>query len=105
MDLALTDVWDAIGALDKFIDTEQPWVLAKIDKKRLPKVIYTLLESLRNIAWMTAPFMPETADKIFVQLGQKNWRKTPYEQAKKWGGMEPGKKVKKGEALFPRLLK
>lgn len=105
LDLALTDIWDAIGALDKFIDTEQPWTLQKIDKKRLSKVIYTLLESLRNIAWMLAPFMPEAADKIFAQLGQKNWRKTLYETAKKWGGMEPGKKVKKGEVLFPRLEK
>lgn len=105
LDLALTDIWDAIGALDKFIDTEQPWILIKIDKKRLSKVIYTLLESLRNIAWMLAPFLPDAADKIFAQLGQKNWRETPYETAKKWGGLKAGGKVKKGDALFPRLEK
>lgn len=104
LDLALADIWDAIGAVDKFIDTEQPWVLAKIDKKRLSKVMYTLLESLRNIAWMIVPFLPETADKIFADLGfGKTWRKIKYEDAKKWGGMQSGKKVKKGALLFPRL--
>ncbi|MBI2099444.1 methionine--tRNA ligase [Candidatus Uhrbacteria bacterium] len=104
LDLALSDIWDAVGALDKFIDTEQPWVLAKIDKKRLSKVIYTLLESLRNIAWMVAPFLPDTADKIFKDLGfGKTWRSSRYETAKKWGGIKPGSKVKKGAALFPRL--
>lgn len=104
LDLALSDIWDAIGAVDKFIDTEQPWVLAKIDKKRLSKVTYTMLESLRNIAWMAAPFLPETAEKILKDLGfGKTWRKTKYMDAKKWGGMKPGSKVKKGAILFPRL--
>lgn len=104
LDLALSDIWDAIGAVDKFIDTEQPWVLAKIDKKRLAKVTYTMLESLRNVAWMAAPFLPESTDKIFTDLGfGKTWRKTLYESAKKWGGMKPGAKVKKGAILFPRL--
>ncbi len=103
LDLAISDIWDAIGALDKFIDTEQPWVLVKIDKKRLSRVIYTLLESLRNIAWMVAPFLPETAEKIFADLGLKAWKKISIQTAKKWGGLTPGKKVKKSAVLFPRL--
>lgn len=102
-DLALGDIWDLLGFCDRFIDTEQPWVLAKTDKKRLEKVIYTLLETLRQAAWMLAPFVPETAEKIFADLGLKNWKKTSLEKAKKWGGLEPGKKVKKGAVLFPRL--
>ncbi|MEK7516700.1 MAG: class I tRNA ligase family protein, partial [Patescibacteria group bacterium] len=61
---ALTDVWDLIGYANRFVDSEQPWVLAKIDKKRLARVIYTLLETLRHIGWLVWPFMPETAEKI-----------------------------------------
>jgi len=101
---ALTDVWDLIGYANRFVDTEQPWVLAKIDKKRLARVIYTLLETLRHIAWLVWPFLPETAEKIFDALGiLKEVRKTPVAKAKAWGGLVPGKKIKSGIILFPRL--
>jgi len=105
--LALKDVWDLIAFCDQFINTEAPWQLAKIDKERLAKVIYTLLETIRHIAWLIAPFMPMTSDKIFEQLGLKpeTEKKKSLEEAKAWGGLLPGEKIKKGAALFPRLEK
>lgn len=103
--LALKDVWDLISFCDQFINTEAPWQLAKTDKERLSRVIYTLLEILRHIAWQIAPFMPMTSDKIFEQLGLKpeTEKKKSLEEAKVWGGLVPGGKIKKGAALFPRL--
>ncbi len=105
--LALKDVWDLISFCDSFINTEAPWQLVKVDKERLSRVIYTLLETIRHIAWLVAPFMPMTSDKIFEQLGlaPEKEKKKSLEEAKKWGGLTPGKKIKKGEALFPRLEK
>jgi methionyl-tRNA synthetase len=105
--LALKDVWDLISFCDSFINTEAPWQLAKFDKERLSRVIYTLLETLRHIAWQIAPFMPMTSDKIFEQLGLKpeTEKKKSLEEAKVWGGLASGKKIKKGAALFPRLEK
>lgn len=105
--LALKDVWDLISFCDQFINTEAPWQLAKVDKERLAKVIYTLLETLRHIAWMIAPFMPFTSDKIFEQLGlaPEEERKKGFEEAKEWGGLASGVKIKKGAPLFPRLEK
>ena len=55
---ALKDIWDLIDYLNKFIDSEQPWSLAKTDMGRLARVIYTLLESLRHIGLLLTPFMP-----------------------------------------------
>ncbi len=105
--LALKDVWDLISFCDQFINTEAPWQLAKVDKERLSRVIYTLLETIRHIAWQIAPFMPMTSDKIFEQLGLRSEteKKKSLEKAKEWGGLAPGKKIKKGAALFPRLTK
>lgn len=104
--LALKDVWDLIAFCDQFINTEAPWQLAKIDKERLSRVIYTLLETLRHIGWLIAPFMPMTSDKIFEQLGLKpeTEKKKSLEKTKEWGGLVSGKKIKKGAALFPRLM-
>lgn len=102
---ALQDIWDLISFCDELINREAPWQLVKVDKERLERVIYTLLETIRHIAWLIAPFMPITSDMIFEQLGlsPKKEKTKNFEQAKKWGGMMPGKKIKKGKILFPRL--
>lgn len=104
IDRALDTVWAFIGELDKYIDQEQPWVLAKTDPERLKKVLYVLLESLRHLGWLLWPFMPETSETIFGKLGiLKEEKQKIYEQLKTWGGLKPGIKVSKGDALFPRL--
>lgn len=102
---ALQDIWDLISFCDELINREAPWQLVKVDKERLERVIYTLLETIRHIAWLIAPFMPITSDMIFEQLGlpPKKEKTKSLEEAKKWGGMIPGKKIKKGKPLFPRL--
>ncbi len=104
--LALKDVWDLIAFCDQFINTEAPWQLVKVDKERLSRVIYTLLETLRHIAWLIAPFMPMTSDKLFEQLGlaPEKEKKKSFEKAKEWGGLAPGKKIKRGVVLFPKII-
>ena len=105
LDRALDTVWKFISELDALIDKEQPWQLAKKgDKKRLNGVLYVLAESLRHLAWMVLPFMPETSERIFVQLGVEKAELTQsLKDAQKWGGLKPGTKIKRGDALFPRL--
>ncbi len=104
LDRALNTIWHCIGELDRSIGHEQPWKLAKHDKTRLLEVLYQLGECLRHIAWALLPFMPDTAQKIFDQLGVgADELKRPFEEAKRWGGLKSGTKIKRGEALFPRL--
>ncbi|MBU4375393.1 hypothetical protein KKH38_02735, partial [Patescibacteria group bacterium] len=60
---------------------------------------------IRIIAWMILPFMPETAEKIWTQLGidPAEEMKQDFKKAAEWGGLKPGTKIKKGEVLFPRI--
>ncbi len=105
LDGALDVAWIYIREMDTYIDREQPWQIAKKgDKTRLHAVLYVLAESLRHIGWMLLPFMPETAQKIFDQLGiPRETSEITYEQAKEWGGLKAGTKINRGESLFPRL--
>jgi len=94
-----------MSACDEYIEKNKPWQL-KSEKKA--EVIYNLLESLRQIAWMIWPFLPETANKIFAQLfANKQERKKELNknltEAQRWGRLKTGMKIKKGEILFPRL--
>lgn len=102
---AMNVVWKLIRACDEFIEEKKPWKLEGEEKK---SAVYNLLESLRHIAWMIRPFMPETSDKIFTQLfADEKERAEELSKslidAQKWGGLKPGAKIKKGENLFPRL--
>ncbi|MCK5476139.1 MAG: methionine--tRNA ligase [Candidatus Pacebacteria bacterium] len=95
-----------MSVCDEYIEQNKPWQLNGEEKE---KVIYNLLESLRHIAWMIYPFMPETAMKIFAQLFADEKEKRielnqNLKEAQKWGGLKSGTKIEKGEILFPRLV-
>ncbi len=66
---AIDKVWDFIRACNKYVNDTEPWKIK--DEKRLATVLYCLAESLRIISIYTYPFIPETAEKIAQQLGQK----------------------------------
>ena len=100
---AILEIWSLIRESNRFIEAEQPWVLAKTNKKRLERDMYILLETLRNLAWMLWPIVPKTAENIWLQLGLKSEKKLEYKNAQKWGGLKSGKKIKKGDPLFPKI--
>ena len=99
----VSDALEAILSLarrsNKYIDETAPWVLAKDEdkKERLGTVLYNLLESIRFIAILVSPFMPETAEKIFKQI---NTQVTSYDSLKEFGGLKAGEKVGTAEPLF-----
>jgi methionyl-tRNA synthetase len=102
--LALADVWDVIGSADKLVTEREPWVLAKSDPDELSKLLYVLAETIRHIALMLWPFMPETAENILARLGVKHeLGKEPLSELQTWGLLKPGTKISRGEPLFPRL--
>jgi len=102
---ALEIAMKLVREANQFIEQKRPWELAKMgEDKILQDTLYILLETIRHIAWLIYPFMPETAPKIFTKLGQtfpKEFSQST-EEAWKWGGLKSGTKVKKGESLFPK---
>ncbi|MDP4093778.1 MAG: methionine--tRNA ligase, partial [Bacillota bacterium] len=103
---ALTEIWKVISRVNKYIDETMPWVLAK-DTEKLPRlagVMYNLAESLRIVSILIQPFMPETPEKIWNQLGIVNIANvTSWNSSKVWGEYPEGTGVNKGEVIFPRI--
>jgi methionyl-tRNA synthetase len=103
IDMGLTAIWDLINYANKYIDDEKPWKLMKSRNQEFDNIIYNLLESLRHIAWMISFYLPETSNKIFVQLGILDLeRKKSYDKLKQWGGVDLPIRIKKSGNLFPR---
>jgi len=102
---ALQSIWEVINAVNKYIEVSAPWKVSK-DKRteRLKEILYNIVEALRMVTIALSPFMPETAGKIWEQMGLSRESKAyTYEDASKWALTKDGTKVKKGKPLFPRI--
>jgi len=101
---ALSAIWDWLGLLNRYVDSEQPWTLAKdpARRPRLESVLYTLGESLRCLGIVLDPFLPLAAGKIREALGVSG--AVTFADAE-WGGLRSGTPVRKLSGLFPRVAK
>lgn len=86
---ALNNIWRLISETNKYIQDNKPWE----NPKNLKDILYTALESLRIISWLTFPFIPNASKEISKQLGIKD-------NSKK---LKSGTKTKKGKILFKKL--
>ena len=102
--LALEEVFRLIQRANKYIDECAPWVLAKDESKkpRLATVMYNLLEALRVALVMLTPFIPQSCEKAFAQIGAAGEAVT-WETTGEYGTLPADVTVHKGETLFPRI--
>ena len=100
----LEEIFKVIDRANKYIDENAPWALAKdpANNTRLATVLYNLLETVRICTTLLTPFMPETCDKIFDQIGACETCRT-WDKANVWGSLRADVSVHKGENLFPRI--
>ena len=100
---AISEIFALFKRCNKYIDETMPWALAKDDTKagRLSTVLYNLVESICIGTTLLIPFMPETAERIFAQLGTAA---RAYETLESFGLYPNGGKVtEKPEILFARI--
>lgn len=100
---AISEIFTLFKRCNKYIDETMPWALAKEEakKERLKTVLYQLTEGICIGASLLAPFLPDTAEKIFAQL---NTKARTWEELKVYGGYPSGNKVTPTpEILFARL--
>lgn len=79
LNIALEPVWRLVGRMNKYIDEQAPWALAKAANggdvesgERLAQVLYACLEVTRIVAILVSPYMPVAANAIRAQLGMKS---------------------------------
>lgn len=105
--MGLSAVWNYISTMNKYIDTTEPWTLAKDDSTmpELETVLYNLIEGIRVVACLIYPVMPGTAAKMQNILGVQKDDDGFYtlEEIGKWGQIKKGTVLPKPDVLFPRI--
>jgi methionyl-tRNA synthetase len=99
---ALERIWEVVRGLNRHVETTAPWQLAKDDARAeaLDRVLYDLVDGLRAVAVALASYLPETAERILLALGQPvvlDWAEVAYGRAGSANGVEPA------PPLFPRV--
>lgn len=105
---ALDTIWELIRRSNQYIEEKAPWNLARDDSQKdcLGTILYELLESLRFVSLLIFPFLPESARRIWEQLGvEEDLSDQTLEAVKDWGKLKAGTKTRKTASLFPRVLK
>lgn len=103
---ALGAVWEIVTRANQYLVEKEPWQLAKDEGRRdeLASVLYAAAETLRILAVVLSPIMPEAAARLWEQLGitePLSAQRLPGDAG--WGGLAAGTRAAKGDALFPRL--
>jgi methionyl-tRNA synthetase len=100
---ALREIWEVIGATNRYIVTREPWALAKDAAKRqeLDTSLYVAADTVRVVAELVRPFMPGTGERMLEMVGV-----TP--SPKSWvglqsGALEAGCRIGNTHPLFPRI--
>lgn len=101
---ALGVTWELITAMNKFIDTEAPWALAKDPSKadHLSGVLYRLVHSLALVGAMIWPIMPKTGEEIWRRLGL-DFHHMTIDLPTIRRQLVVGRKISAGDPLFPRV--
>ena len=101
----LKSIWVIVSRTNKYIDETSPWILAKDDSKKdnLKSVMYHLIESIRRISILIYPFMKDTSENIFKQIGITDENLKSWESLKKYDNINNIKVIDKGQPIFMRL--
>jgi methionyl-tRNA synthetase len=99
----LNVVWAVVAQANRYFAGEAPWALAKTDPVRQGTVLYITAEVLRQVAILSAPFMPASASKLLdflaVPAGEREFCDI--------GGtrrIQPGTTLPAPSAVFPRYV-
>ena len=114
LDKACQCAVELIGQIDGYIESTQPFKLAK-DERNLPQVgtiLYHCTEAIRIASLMFWPFMPGKVEQLWHRIGCDEYINALADRGRGdlaswsvWGQLKPGTVIEKGESLFPRYQK
>jgi methionyl-tRNA synthetase len=101
----LEQVWSMLGAVDKYIVEQAPWKLVKQAdaQDQLSTTLYTAAEALRIATVLLYPVIPDSAEKIWGQLGMTSKLEDVQLSGLAWGQLEAGQKIGEISGVFPRI--
>ncbi|MGL4488070.1 MAG: methionine--tRNA ligase, partial [Rhizobiaceae bacterium] len=107
-EMALQSIHVALGEIiavsseaNRYFDTQAPWTLRKTDPARFETVLYVTVETIRRLATLLQPFIPQSADKVLELMAVPNEKRT-FAFASADGALVAGTALPAPAGVFPR---
>ncbi|MBX9805007.1 MAG: methionine--tRNA ligase [Alphaproteobacteria bacterium] len=97
----IEQIWHLIAQANRYIDEQKPWSLKEEDPARMGTILYVLAETIRQIAILTQPLLPEASARILDQLAIPEDKRT---FAHLVSALVPGTTLPAPEGVFPRWV-
>jgi methionyl-tRNA synthetase len=100
--LALEEIWSRVRRLNRYVEEEAPWKLAKdeAEAEHLDQVLYSLAEGLRVLTVLLYPYVPAAATRLLKALGEEG---TPSLEEARFGARPGGSAIGELAPLFPKI--
>ncbi len=98
---ALEAAWEVIAAANRYVDEQAPWTLRKTDPPRMATVLYVAAETVRQLAILSQPIMPDAMGRMLDQLGADPGTRNFTALG---DPLDPGIPLPKPEGVFPRHI-
>ncbi|MFP3949542.1 MAG: methionine--tRNA ligase [Candidatus Micrarchaeia archaeon] len=86
---------------NRYFQENKPWELVKSDKERAGVVLYVLANQAKDLGLLCSPYLPQTSDVIFSQLGIS----PPHWESAGKTDLEAGAKLGEVKILFQKMEK
>lgn len=93
---AIEEIIVLVRAINRYVETQAPWKVAKENLVAAGTILYTATEGLRVSATLLSAVMPQKVETALDILGATGTNSS-------WGKLKAGTKLKTHEALFPRI--
>ncbi|MGE0093571.1 MAG: methionine--tRNA ligase [Alphaproteobacteria bacterium] len=100
---ALEAVWNVVTGANAYVDKQAPWSLRKTDPARMNTVLYTLAETIRCVALVLQPFMPQAMGKMLDQLAVPADARD-FDSLNAKAALTPGTPLPPPQGIFPRFV-
>jgi methionyl-tRNA synthetase len=98
---ALERIWQRVRRLNRYVEEQKPWELAKADDAKLPTVLRSLAEGLRTVTVLLHPYLPESSAKLLAALGDERTDIADAAFGSGWAGGS-GSAIGELAPLFPK---
>lgn len=102
---ALEEIWGYINSVNKYLASQEPWILAKEEnrRERLARILFQAASAIRAISYFLYPVMPESSRKTWSCLGEARSIEEQIFSDFRFEDLKPGQKIRKPSPLFPRV--
>jgi methionyl-tRNA synthetase len=99
----LTSIWAVVADANRYFASQEPWALKKTDPARMATVLWVTAETIRKIAILVQPVMPESAGKLLDALSVPNDARQ-FAHLGADNHLQAGTDLPKPTPIFPRYV-